>query len=391
MRLSWVCFLVVAVGCVDDSMPECALLVPGVSVSTTSMPAADTVQAEDWTELWRVGGRREGQELAVPVSAAVSSTGILAIPDFQLQEVILVGPDGTWLGPRFRKGRGPEEVTFPVAAIWSSAGMLRVFDLGAPKVIAIGPDSAVRSTNIAAAFVGPVVASGELLWAGVKPDNTVLIYPGPKRIESASGNQLESLILQLEPGAEQADTLVVRVLPAISAPRFRSLPAPAWARPVAAVGFNGRMAAGGFDESYRLLLYDSAGAATRQICGWGPPLPVTPAERGELDGEGMEALAAAIREADQPPEPAAYGRLVVGADGRVWVQRDRQSPAPGPGFLYGQPGALYDVFEWTGQQVMTVRIPRAAYLLEARGDTIWTFEIGEFDEVEVVSYQRSRG
>jgi hypothetical protein len=279
---------------------------------------------------------------------------------------------------------------FPVAAVWSSDGKLVIFDIGASKTITLGPDTLVHTTRIAASFVGPVVAGGELLWAGITPSQAVLLQPGWKRVADVGEDLVQSGILRLKIGATHPDTLVMRTLPAVSAAGFGALPAPRWARPLAAVGFNGHMAVGGFDESYRFLIYDSAGSATRQVCGRGSPLPLTPAEQGVLEGEGMESLSAALREAVAPAEPAAYGRLVVDADARIWVQRERPDPVPGYGLLYGQPGATYDVFDSTGQPVMTGKIPVRAYLLEAKGDTIWTFEIGQYDEVQVVAYQRSR-
>ncbi len=184
MRLSLLCLVLVVVGCSRTQVQECEPLVPGVSVVVAaSSGTVDSVSADGWTELWRVGGQREGQELAIPVSAAVSPTGVLAVPDFRLQEVILIGPDGTWLGPRFRRGPGPEELTYPVAATWSSAGALSVFDLGTPKVITANSAGSVETIPVPLAFVASVVASGELLWAGVQPAGTLFLYPGWQRIE----------------------------------------------------------------------------------------------------------------------------------------------------------------------------------------------------------------
>ena len=391
MRLSLLCLVLVVVGCSRTQVQECEPLVPGVSVVVAaSSGTVDSVSADGWTELWRVGGQREGQELAIPVSAAVSPTGVLAVPDFRLQEVILIGPDGTWLGPRFRRGPGPEELTYPVAATWSSAGALSVFDLGTPKVITANSAGSVETIPVPLAFVASVVASGELLWAGVQPAGTLFLYPGWQRIEVDGAPFLQGVILRLQPGASTPDTILKRTFPGLPKGRFSTMPAPGWAHPVAAVGQNGRVAVGGFDESYRILLYDSTGTPDRQICGLGSPIAMTGPERGELGGDAIEGLEAAIREAAQPPEPARYGRLLISADGLLWVQRERPAPVSTAGVLYGAPGALYDVFDSTGRYRHSARLPEHAYLLEALGDTIWTFEIGEYDEVEVVAYARTR-
>ena len=391
MRLFPLFVMAVSCGCSDRLVEECAPLVPGVLVVDSIAPdGIDSIAAGEWTELWRVGGLREGQELAVPTNATVSPDGVLAIPDFQLQEVVFIGSDGTWLGPRFRKGRGPEEVAIPVAAVWAATGELSVFDLGGPKILKVDPQGNITSTIIPPSFVASILANGELHWAGIQPDGTVLLSPGWTPVERDEGLHLEGLILRLRPGADGPDTLVAREFPAISASRIGAYPAPGWARPVAAVGGDSSLVIGGFDEGYRVLVYGGSGEIVHQICGRGSPIPPTPAERGEVSGEGTEAISAALREAPPPSHPAAFGRLVASEDGFLWVQRDRPAPVPGQGSYYGRPGARYDVFDQAGRQVATAALPKSAYLLEAKGDTIWTFEIGTYDEVEVVAYQRVR-
>ncbi len=99
-----------------------------------------------------------------------------------------------------------------------------------------------------------------------------------------------------------------------------------------------------------------------------------------------EALAEALREAGPPETPASFGRLVLDADGRLWVQRERPRPGVDRAELYGMPGAEHDVFDAAGRYLGTVRLPEGARLQTARGDTVYAFEIGDMGETWVVAY-----
>jgi hypothetical protein len=266
-----------------------------------------------------------------------------------------------------------------------------VFDLSAPKILRYsGADMRFESSILPASMTAPIINSGELTWAGIQPSGAVLLYPGWQHVPTEEQELFRGVILRLAPGAERPDTLVATTFPTVSVGKFRGRPVPGWARPVAAVGVDGRLAVGGYDQSYRILVYDSDGAILHQICGAGEPLPVSSAEGGQAVPEGMEALAAAFQDAALPAQPAPYGRLTLAADGFLWVQRDRGLPFPEVGAFHGRAGALYDVFDPAGRQVLQARLPAHAYLAAALGDTIWTFEFGQFDEVEVAAYERRR-
>src|SRR5690606_26382031 len=86
----------------------------------------DTAHAATFRELWRVGGADDAQYCSVPLPLAVSREGRAAIADFELGELFVVEPDGTWSGSIAARGNGPGELISPVAAVWDDAGALHV-------------------------------------------------------------------------------------------------------------------------------------------------------------------------------------------------------------------------------------------------------------------------
>lgn len=381
-----------AAGCAGrPEAPECEPLVDGATIVASAGPGVWEREGRvpALVELWRRGGTNEGEELVLPIFPAASPEGRLAIPDFELAEVMVVEPDGTWLGPWARRGQGPGEIATPVAVAWASDGVLAAFDIANASVVRLKDGAPVgEDVRIDPTFVAPILRAGQLSWAGVHPDGTVLLDPGwssPHPPDDAGTRP--SLIVRLAPGAAGVDTVARSTIPIVGTDELREWPVPGWPRPVAATGVDGALAWGGADGTYRVVIERAGAGGPLQICRDAPPLPLTPAERGDSAPEGFEVLAEAIRAAEAPPGPAPFGRLVLGAAGRVWVQRERPPALPsGAGFL-GRPGARHDVFDGRGEYLGEVRMPPGATLHAARGDTVWAFESGEYDETWVAAYR----
>jgi hypothetical protein len=185
-------------------------------------------------ELWRAGGLNEGQELVFPVGLTASPGGRVAIPDFQLAEVVVVEPDGRWRGPWGRRGKWSGELATPVAANWGRDGRLAVFDVTAPKVLFLADGiPSEEDVPVEGSFTAPIVVSGELPWAGVQPDGATLMQPFPRPIAAAAEPGVrEGLLLRLPAGAAVSDTLARVTLR--TGPEGWALPG--WPRRRSAVG-----------------------------------------------------------------------------------------------------------------------------------------------------------
>lgn len=338
-------------------------------------------------ELWRAGGLAEGQHLSFPIGAAAHRDGRIAIPDWGLGEVVVVDSAGNWLGAWTREGRGPGETLRPAAASWTDDGHLAVFDIESSKVVFRSADGPVApDIPVHQSITAPVMASGELEWVGVDARGAVALAPGARSDLHAPELYFTSL-LYLPPRAEKPDTLAIAPIPVVREGRYRGWSLPGVPRVVGALMADGRIAVGGEDASYSILVRDTAGAPVLRICRDAPPLPLTADERLETGiPDRMEELAAALRNAPPPEQPAPYARLFFSADGRLWVQRDRNDPIKGVQ-LHGPPGALYDVFDADGRYLGEVRAPARASLVAAAGDRVWAFETGEVDETTVVAYR----
>ncbi len=337
------------------------------------------------TELWRAGGLREGQELSYPAGLAVSSEGRVAVADFILAEVVVIEPDGRWLGPWGRRGAGPGELDTPVAVGWGADEVLAVFDLMASKVLFLQDGNAVRDDlPVTRDIASAIFMAGELPWVAVQPDGGIILQPPASRNEGDGERGRLDLLLYYAPGIEVPDTLIRSHTPASALVQGQI--GAGWQGPRAALGPGGMIALADTAGNYRIEIRDSTGRPLRQICRDAAALPLNAWERGDSLPEDLSPeLASAFRQASRPRPPAAVGRLFAGADGRLWVQRDRSSVFHGD-FL-GVPGATYDVFDNDGQYLGSVDAPPRTRFQAALGDTILAFATGDLDETEVVAYQ----
>ena len=330
-----------------------------------------------WREVWRAGGAEEAEELVFPADVAVGPDGSVAIADWGLAEVILLDPDGAWQGPVMTRGEGPGEVQAPAALTWIDADTLLVLDFGAFRLTTL--DLASRSATVTAvdpAFMSPVFAAGEVTFVALQPERTVwLEFPG-----LVENGWEERSFVRWSPENPVNDTV------ARSRTRLLERTAlPAWPRSLVGVGAETRVVSDP-DGRYELTVLDRDGATLVRFCHPGEARPLSPAERGEDPDDGMpDAWRAALRELGDPPDPAIISRIVVDADGRIWVQRDR--PLPGAAGPHGAPGALHDVFLPSGRFLGSIRLPEDHRLLEARGRRVWSLHTGSLDESSIVALE----
>ena len=330
-----------------------------------------------WREVWRAGGLNEAEVLVRPAGVAVSPDGSVAVVDWGLAEVIVLGPDGEWQGTVTARGEGPGEVQAPVAVTWVDADTLLILDVSAFRIVTL--DLASRSASVTPvdpAFLSPVFAAGQVRFVALQPDRTVwLEFPGP----IVDGREERSFV-RWSPDRPVNDTIMWS-----RAVGFAGATLAAWPRSLLSVGAETWVVSNP-DGRYELEVFHRNGTSLVRFCHSADALPLSPAERGEdADAQMPDAWRDAVRELGEPPTPAVISRIVVDLDGRIWVQRDR--PLPGAFDGHGAPGAMYDVFLPSGRFLGSIRLPDEQRLMEARGRRVWTLHTGSLGESSIVALE----
>lgn len=363
-------------GCDLPGSAPCEVTGPNGQVVTNT--SAGVWPAElSWREVWRAGGLNEGEVLVRPAGVAVSPDGTVAVADWGLAEVIVIGPDGEWRGAFTARGEGPGEVRAPVAVTWVDADNLLILDVSAFRIVAL--DLASRSagvTPVDPAFLSPVFAAGQVRFVALQPDRTVwLEFPGP----IVDGWEERSFV-RWSPDRPVNDTVMWS-----RARGFAGATLAAWPRPLLGVGAETWVVSDP-DGSYELEVFGRDGTSLVRFCHTAEALPLSPAERGENPATEMpDTWRDALRELDEPPNPAIISRIVVDLDGRIWAQRDR--PLPGAFDGHGAPGAMYDVFLPSGRFLGSIRVPDEQRLIEAKGHRVWTVHTGSLGESSIVALE----
>jgi hypothetical protein len=377
------CAAAAMAACGNASVADCAAERDGVT-SVGRLP--DAAQHATFVELWRVGGLNEDQHFALPLPLAVSRDGRVAVADFQLGEASVVEPDGSWRGRIARRGMGPGELSSPVALVWDDHGGLHVYDIVKHVIVRFDESlQVVEELRVDPAVGGPLVRAGSLEWAGLQPSGHILLRPGLEaRPNDREGREV---LLRMSAQSATADTLAARVTPVLTIGGIDPVRAPGFARLTSAVGAGGRVAFAGASESWEVTVVDDEGGMDIRLCAGLSPQPLTGAEQGRgLDPEQRDH-ALAFGSAPRPAEPAAVGRVVVGADGTIWVQRERPDPVPDMSSFFGRRGGVFDVLAPDGRHLRTVAMPANARLQGALGDTIWALEVGDLGEISLAAYR----
>ncbi|HEX6588153.1 MAG TPA: 6-bladed beta-propeller [Longimicrobiales bacterium] len=130
------------------------------------------------------------------------------------------------------------------------------------------------------------------------------------------------------------------------------------------------------------------------------PVAVLAEERAELEAtnDWIRQRQAQHLTSDIPPVPDTkplWKDLLLSDRGELWVQRHvtaekaadadttEQSADQPPAPTWREPG-VFDVFDREGRYLGEVRAPRRTSVIALRGDYVWGFRFGEFDEPYVV-------
>jgi hypothetical protein len=335
-------------------------------------------------ELWRVGGLRDDQALAGPQMPAVSADGWVAIPDAVLSEVILVSPSGEWRGTVLREGQGPGEVRWPVAAAWTREHNLLVLDLYAAKVVEydLSTQRTVREWKIPQEVFAKIGLSGYLPGVLLTSSGTVVLEMPWSPVDAGAPTERNAALLEVRQSAPPETLLVTRAR-VLGAERLTTWPLPGASRPLVAGGTSGSLAVAGEDTRYLIRLLGSARTDSLVICRDAAPFPLSSAELGGTDPP-WTGYVEAVKTAPRPDSLMPFGRLFIGAAGRLWVQRERSIAH---GYEAAVRGGTYDVFQAGGEYLGVVRAPERVLIVGDAQGLVFGDEIGEFDELSLIAYR----
>lgn len=364
-----------------DALPEWCAAPGGAQLRVAREP-------EGWSEppelrpAWRIDGSLPGRELLIPSSVAVSAAaGRIAIADFGLREVVVIGLDGAWIGRWGRSGAGPGELRAPYAVAWRPDGRLIVYDPAGSKLVVFDTSGATLDDEpVDPAFtaaLGGAARSIRLAGSGllVAEPGASFRGDGPLRVHA---------VIRGGPAGMGVDTLLRSDVPVVEVRGAGPMTAPGWHVPLGAIHGDSILALGGDSPEYLVRIYRH-GRLTHVICRPVDPLPFATEEAEPIERDVPEPVAAAMAAAQPPPSPAPFGRLTIDDDRRLWVQRDRPRTLAGLDMVVGRPGALFDVFDHDGVYLGEVRLPHNVRFLGATGDLIIGLESSELDELSVVA------
>lgn len=321
--------------------------------------------------------------LQFPVGVAVSPDGRVAVADFSRGEVAIVGPDGEWMGNAVPAGTASGEALAPIAVAWRSGGELLVWDVAGSRVLALAPGASTMDDGpVASDFNEAMLAAGEVVWAALRRDGTVLTIRRERIGLLPDGLELQrESLFALDPGESRPRSIVADTFETAS-----GWPRPGTVALTVATSPSGALAYADPDGGYRLHVTSATGERLL-ICRDLAGLPVTAAELGEGAPEEWRNLADALAAVGPSENPATAGRLLFDAEERLWVQRERPQPFGGTERLHGVPGATYDVFGSDGALLGSLTAPPGARVQTALGDTLWTLRSAETGGYELVAYE----
>ncbi|HEX6308667.1 MAG TPA: hypothetical protein VFZ69_10795 [Longimicrobiales bacterium] len=367
-------------GC-TDAVPEWCVAPDQADVRLADEPTAWA--APPRLELaWRLDGSVPGHELLAPVSAAIDgATGRIALVDFRLREVIVIRPDGELHGRWGRAGAGPGELTAPFAAAWRPDGGLIVYDPARSKLVVF--DSAGTTLDdvpVDAAFTAAL--GGGARWLHLDGSGLLLAQPAPP----FRGDAATRLHVVVRGGiaGQPVDTIAQREVPVVIVPGASPITAPGWSVPLAAIDGDSILAVADSGPEY-LVHVHRGGAPSHTICRMVDPLPLEDGESEPHESDIPDEITAAIARAEPPATPARIGRLVIDAEHRLWIQRNRpRALAALDGFI-GRPGARFDVYDPDGAWLGEVHMPPNVRFLGATRDLIIGLESDAFDVLSVIA------
>jgi hypothetical protein len=366
-----------------DALPEWCVAPNGAALRVAQEPAA-WHEAPELRPVWRVDGSERGQELQIPSSAAVSAAaGRIAIADFGLREVVVIGLNGEWLGRWGRSGEGPGELRAPYAVAWRPDGRLVVYDPAGSKLVVFDrAGMTLDDEPVDPAFTAALGGGAR----AIRLDGSGLLLAEPGPSFRGEGPIRTHTVLLGGVAGSGVDTVLRSEVPVVAVAGAAPMSAPGWHVPLGALHGDSLLALAGDSPEYLIRIYRH-GRLTHVICRNVDPLPFSTEEVEPLEAGVPQPVSAAMARAERPSSPAPFGRLTIDDERRLWVQRDRPRTLAGLDLVIGRPGALLDVYDDDGVYLGEVRLPQNVRFLGATRNLIIGLESSELDELSVVAFQ----
>ena len=337
--------LLVLAGCSEPVSLSCP---PGIGdVIVVDNPFEGRWSAEGGsprlTEEWRLDLSEDGGALA-PEAARVGADGTVTVADFRNGTVLELDPGGdhTLTG-------------VPLPA----------------EVVAVLTD-AVLDERLPA----PVIT--------LLPSGGFLVALPPRFIPGSITQRRVSFVVRLAPDGSLTDTVYAASVAVLNDHGYVEWPRPGTRMPLVAVGGGGVVALAGASSAYRIDVLRADFTDSLVICRQAPPFPLTETETGEVElPDSPPELPWLLRASKKVIPPQPFGRIFLGSEGRLWVQRER----PDPQRVYAQPtGAAYDVFAAGGEYLGEVRAPARVVLIGESAGLVYGLEPSDRGRAFVVGF-----
>lgn len=342
-------------------------------------------------------GALEGDEhdtFGTVTGLTTTPDGTVWVSDNTLKTLRRYGSDGTFLGDVGRSGNGPGEFNYILSARTLSDGSVAVWDpLNNHIHVFSGAGEFERDIRVD-------VPGMIYLPQNFEVDRMGRMYAVSLDLpKSRSGGPIHAYWIRVDADGVVLDTVDYR--PGHQEGRYHPI------RSVTAVSPLGyRM--WGRNDDYAFFRPLPDGRLERLVRDW---TPVRYARSERAESQDMEDVFAE-RNAESPRRiprtKPAWSGFQVDSDGRLWVQRytrgvqvnetpeiaTRRRQFDNPQRHWGEP-QTYDVVEPDGRFLGTLQFPGTAtasvvprvQIMLAEGTTVWTVELGEYDEAYIVRYR----
>lgn len=278
----------------------------------------------------------------------------------------------------------------PEAASISDSGTLIIAELLTGTVIELDPEADHASSE---ALPARLVASltDAILDARLPPPPVRLLSSGgflvvlpPGLIPDGADQRRVSFVVRVAPDGSFTDTLYAVSVTVLNDHGFVEWPRPGTTTPLIAAGPGGAVALAGASSDYRIDVLRSDFRDSLVVCRRAPALPLTESEAGEIVLPGSPARLAWLLDVSKKVQsPLPFGRIFLGREGRLWVQRER----PDPQRAYAQPGgAAYDLFAAGGAYLGEVRAPGRVVLIGEAADLVYGIAVSDEGPLSLVAF-----